>query len=168
MRRWILLPAAAAALTLGVGCETTRPKSDAENIYRGATFEMRLPPGVTTAVDQGDGYAVHYFRIGASKCQMGIYEGQKPRLFSSKEKDLTVMRRGKVARADIPQGDDIWGVDSNGKIWRESVWQCLRRVTGDQGKRFEIPTFLHIWYFGASEEEQQAFDGLVADLRMQR
>lgn len=168
VRRWILLPAAAAVLSLGAGCETTRPDPGAENAYRGATFEIPLPSGVTAAADQGDGYAVHYFRIGASKCQMGIYEGQKPRLFSSKEKDLTVMRRGKVSRAEAPQGDDVWGVDSHGKIWRESVWRCLRRVTSDQGKRFEIPTFLHIWYFGASEEEQQAFDALIADLRMRR
>ena len=160
--------ALAAAMTLGAGCETTSPKPDAEPVYRGATFEMRLPPSVTTAVDQGDGFAVHYFRIGASRCQMGLYEGQKPRPFAHKEKDLTVMRRGVTSRDSIPKGEDVWGVDSNALVWRESVWNCTRTVRSADGKSFQIPTVLHLWYFGATEEEGQAFDGMVDTLQMLR
>lgn len=154
------------SLALGAGCETTPRAPEEEPIHRAATFEMRLAPTVTAAVDQGEGYAVHYFRVGSSRCQMGIYEGQKPRLFSSKEKDLTVMRRGKASRVGIRQGDDIWGVDSGGKVWRESVWSCVRTVRGERGKTFQIPTLIHIWYFGATEEEQQVFDGMVENLQI--
>ncbi|MCC7519302.1 MAG: hypothetical protein IT578_08980 [Verrucomicrobiae bacterium] len=158
--------ALALVASLFAGCETPAPKPDGDAVYRGATFELDLQPSIKTAVDQEEGYAVHYFRVGSSKCQMGIYEGQKPKLFSSKERDLTVMRRSKVARAEVPQGDDVWGVDSNAKLWRESVWNCVRTVRNDQGKTYHLPTLLHIWYFGATEEEQQIFDEMVASLRM--
>jgi hypothetical protein len=153
-------------LALGVGCETNPPAPEEGVIHRGATFEIRMAPTVTVAVDRGAEYAVHYFRVGSSKCQMGVYEGQKPHLFSSKEKDLSVMRRNETSRPGIPRGDNVWGVDPDGKVWRESVWSCVRTVQGERGKSFQIPTFIHIWYFGATDEEQQVFDGMVENLQM--
>lgn len=158
-----------AALAAGAGCQTTSPRAEEARPYRGATFALDLPAGVSAAADEGDGYAVHYFRLGNSKCQMGVYEGQKPRPFASKEKDLTVMRKRRTARPDVVEGDDVWGVDSNGKFWRESVWSCVRVLQDEKrGKTFQLPTFLHIWYFGATEEEQQAFEALAAALQMLR
>src|SRR4051812_21910371 len=105
-----------------VGCETVEPAKTVEPTYRGASFEVVLPPAVETSSEQGDGYAVHYFRVPGSKSSLGIYEGQRPNLFSNHEKDLTVMKKGTTFRNNIDRGDDSWGIDSNGKIWRESVW----------------------------------------------
>ncbi len=150
----------------GVGCETTPKKAESTKPYQGATFELQLPSFVTAAVEQGDGYAVHYFRMGQSKSMLGVYEGLHPRLFSKKEHDLTVMRRGTTSREGIERGDDAWGVDSNAGIWRESVWSCYRPIRDEKGERHPIPTLLHIWYFGATEEQQGVFDAIVNTIEM--
>ena len=145
----------------GSGCETTPKKIESDVLHEGATFTLRHPPSVEAMIDQGDGYAVHYFRIGGSKLMMGIYEGQRPRLFSKKERDLTVMRRGTTSRPNVEQGDDAWGVDSKARIWRESVWNCCRTIRDKREKAYRIPTMIHIWYFGVSEEQQAIFDAIV-------
>ncbi len=157
---WIAL----LSLLLGTGCKTTPSKTDAEKPYRGATFELNLPASVTVDGERGDGFAVHYFRVGNSHCMMGIYEGIRPHLFSSKEKDLTVMRRGVTTRDRIDHGEDVWGVDSNGGQWRESLWNCTRIVHDREGKKIKIPGLIHIWYFGAKDEEQALFDTMIDGL----
>jgi hypothetical protein len=97
---------------------------------------------------------------------MGVYEGQRPHLFSKKEKNLTVMRRGTTSRENIERGDDVWGVDSNSMVWRESVWDCRRLVRGDKGKAYRLPSMIHIWYFGATEEEAEVFDSIADSIQM--
>jgi hypothetical protein len=152
-----------------VGCQTTQPRAPLqpnEKRHTGATFELSYPQSITAVVDQGDGYAVHYFRLGESKSVMGIYEGLRPQLFAKKEKDLTVLRRGKTSRGNIERGDDAWGIDSDGKIWRESVWNCIRTAHDQKGKSIQLPTTIHIWYFGATEQEQDLFDSIVNTLEM--
>jgi len=150
------------------GCKTTEPKEQTHQTYQGASFILQYPDYVTVAPEQGDGYAVHYFRMGQSKAMLGIYEGQRPRLFSKNEHDLTVMRRNTTSRGDIERGDNIWGVDSNGMIWRESVWSCSRWIESETGKKYQLPSMLHLWYFGATEEEQVVFDALVDTIEMRR
>ncbi len=158
------------ALMMGAGCESTPSKSDQEKDgkkYSGVTFEIHTPPHVTVVPDQGEGYAVHYVRIDTSKSMMGIYEGLHPKLFSKKETDLTPMKRGHpTVRDNLDRGDDVWGVDSNGKGWRESVWECKRTFQGKNGNPFQVPTMIHIWYFGASEQEQVVFDTIIDGLTM--
>jgi hypothetical protein len=144
----------------------TKSKKDDIKVYEGATFRIKHPESVTTALDQGPDYAVHYFRIAKSKVMLGVYEGMHHRLFSKDHKDLTPMRRGTTIRTGIEQGDDTWGVDSNMLVWRESVWSCVRTVISDQGKTIKLPTTIHIWYFGATEEEQMLFDSLIETLQM--
>ena len=148
------------------GCETTQSSKETSTVYRGATFEIKNPSSVTTKVDQGEDFAVHYFQIGQSKNSMGIYEGQRPKLFSRKERDLTVMRKGNTVRGNIQQGNDAWGVDSNAKNWRESVWTAQRTVRSPEGKSYHLPTMIHIWYFGATEEEQTVFDSMVDSIEV--
>jgi hypothetical protein len=157
------------ALALLTSCETTKPKTEKTDIphetnYRAASFEIKQPTGITTAVEQGDGFAVHYFKTANSKSMLGIYEGQRPRLFSKKEHNLTVMRRTSTVRDNIDRGDDVWGIDSNGGIWRESVWSCTRTVIDNRKKIFKLPSIIHIWYFGATEEEAALFDSMLDSL----
>ena len=154
-----------------LGCETLDAldpwrAEGGGKIYRGTTFELRHPPSVTTATSHGDEYVVHYFRVGQSKCMLGVYEGERPKLFKKNERDLTVMRHGSTARNNIKQGDDIWGVDSKGGIWRESLWSCQQIVQGADGKTAPIPILLHLWYFGATDEEQGIFDSIVDTLEV--
>jgi len=145
------------------------PDAEPNRPYRGATFELSYPSHVTASADQGNGYAVHYFKVGQSKGQLGIYEGQRPKLFSNQDTDLTPLRRGYTpTRGDIEHGDDVWGVDGNALIWRESVWTCKRRVKGDDGKEYTLPTTLHIWYFRASEDEQLLFDSIIETIEMRQ
>lgn len=165
MKNWFVRTLALAAMVC-VGCETTKPRPEPPQTYQGATFALSYPSSITVVNDQGEGFAVHYLRLGKSTCQMGIYEGQRPRLFSKKEKDLTIMRRGSTTRPGIDRGDDIWGVDSNALIWRESVWECQRVVRSDKGKVYRLPTMIHIWYFGASEEEAAAYDSVANTIEM--
>lgn len=148
--------------------EEKKRKATGEDIkvYQGATFIIRHPESVTTALDQGPDYAVHYFRIEKSNAMLGIYEGMHHRLFSKDHNDLTVMRRGSTIRPGIEQGSDSWGVDSNALIWRESVWSCARSVISDQGKTIKLPTTIHSWYFHATEEEQKLFDSILDTLQM--
>ena len=153
---------------LVIGCETTKPKEETDVLYRGASFELQHPKSVTAIYDQGDEYAVHYFKVGQSRCMMGIYEGQRPRLFAKKERDLTVMHRGTTFRDGIDRGDDAWGVDSNANLWRESVWSCQRAVNVSGKKKYYLPSMIHIWYFGATEEEQAIFDSMVDTIEMIR
>jgi hypothetical protein len=150
------------------GCKTVRPTDRPEpQTYKGASFEIIVPgEGVKAYVDQGDGYAVHYFNLTSSPSNMGVYEGQRPSLFSKKERDLTVMRRGTTSRGDIERGDDVWGIDSNGRIWRESVWSCQRTFRNPDGKAYKIPSMIHIWYFGVTEEEQLLFDSMIQTIEM--
>lgn len=156
-------------MVCGAACTTTKPVDDFEKPYQGATFQLRHPPFVTAVAQQGDGSAIHYFRLGQSKVSMGIYEGiQPPRLFSPKEKGLTVTRRGTTSREAIEQGDDIWGADQEGGVWRESVWNCRRMVQDDRGKKFHLPNILHIWYFGVPEEHQEVFDAMIDSIEMKR
>jgi hypothetical protein len=157
------------AVLIGLwGCETTEPKKtdNSNTVFRGASFELTFPPEIQPASEQGDGYAVHYFRLPTSKAALGIYEGQRPSLFSKQEKDLTVMKKGTTFRKNIDRGNDVWGIDSNAKVWRESVWSCTRAVISKEGKKYQLPSMLHIWYFGATEEEQQLFDSLVDSIEM--
>lgn len=153
-------------LLIWSGCETTPPAKETNAAYAGATFEVQVPPSVNVTPNQGDEFAVHYFRVGQSKTTMGIYEGQRPKLFSRKERDLTVMHKGSTVRGNIQQGSDAWGVDSNAKIWRESVWNAQRTVKSPDGKSYRLPTMIHIWYFGATEEEQTVFDSIVDTLEV--
>jgi hypothetical protein len=153
------------------GCNTTKPQdSKSPEVYKAATFTIQVPEGITGTFEQGEDYAVHYFRITdpkiPSSSMLGVYEGQRPRLFSKKEKNLTVMRRGSTNRASIERGDDVWGVDSNGKVWRESVWSCYRTITNDKGKPIRLPTMLHLWYFEATDDEQAVFDALANTIEM--
>ena len=151
------------------GCETTKPKPASEDrLYRGATFTLRHPPSVTVAVDQGDGYAVHYFKTPNSNVMLGVYEGQRPKIFTKTETDLTIMRRGMTSKENVERGDDNWGIDSKGLIWRESLWNCNRVVRGTNGKTYNLPTMLHLWYFGASEEEQAFYDSLIDTIELNR
>ncbi len=148
------------------GCETEGKKKASDHPYHGASFTIRVPEGVRVALEQGDGYAVHYFRLGETGAMMGIYEGQRPHLFSNKEKDLTVMRQGVTQKTNVVHGDDAWGVDSSGHVWRESVWTCTRVVRTEK-KLIDLPSMVHIWYFGVSEEQQTAFDAIVETLEIQ-
>lgn len=153
------------------GCETTKTTKSKENqnkTYTGASFEVLYPPSISAVAEQGEEFAVHYFRLAGSKSMLGIYEGQRPKLFSKKERDLTVMRRGTTTRENIERGDDAWGVDSNGRIWRESVWSGTRIVHVANGKTYRMPTMLHIWYFGASEDEADLYNDIVDTLEMKR
>ncbi|MDD2710172.1 MAG: hypothetical protein PHV34_19485 [Verrucomicrobiae bacterium] len=151
---------------LGAGCETTKPKPETQNVHRGASFEMQIPADASVFVDQGDGFAVHYVRVSKDgKAKLGIYEGQRPQLFSKKENNLTAMRHTALNRENI-QGDDVWGVDSNALNWRESIWNCQRIIHGKNGKTFRLPTMLHIWYFDATDEEQTAFDAMINSIEM--
>lgn len=155
-----------------MGCKTMEQRKAEENskseikTYEGATFTIKHPESVSTALDQGPDYAVHYFRVGKSKAMLGVYEGMHHRLFSKDHKDLTPMRRGTTIRPNIERGDDTWGVDSNALIWRESVWNCIRSVKNDQGKLIRLPSTIHAWYFGATEDEQLLFDSLLDTLQM--
>jgi len=151
-----------------VGCQTTQPEKKENDVYRGASFEMMVLPTIEVANEQGEDYAVHYFRIMGSKTTMGVYEGQHPNLFAKKEKDLTPMRKGTTFRENIERGDDVWGVDSNAKIWRESVWSTIRVVTSAEKKVYRLPSMLHIWYFGATDEEQETLDSLVNPIQMKK
>jgi len=161
-RRDALLPLLCAGIFAGCQTLETEPRPEAgTRIYRGGTFQLRYPPSVTTAIDQGDGFMAHYFRVGQSKCMMGVYEGQKPKLFSKKTKDLSIMRRGVTSRKNIDRGDDLWGVDSNGKTWRESLWSCRQNIRAENDKAIPVAVLIHIWYFGASDEEQIIFDSIA-------
>lgn len=168
MRRFLLLATTLLLSISFVGCETTshETKHDSPQIYRGASFTVTLPPNVDGVSEQGDGFAVHYFRIAGSKTSMGVYEGQHPSLFSKRERDLTPMRRGTTFRKNIDRGDDTWGIDSNAKIWRESVWSCTRAVVSPEGKKYRLPSMIHVWYFGATEEEQIVLDSIVDTIEM--
>lgn len=157
---WVLL----ACLFL-VGCESTPKKSESPTIYRGMTIDIQPGPKAIVASEPGDGFAVHYVRLNeADKAMIGIYEGQRPKLFSKKERDLTMMRRGNTSRGGIERGDDAWGVDGTGNIWRESVWTGARPMKTKEGKTFTIPIMIHIWYFGASDEQAAAFDQIIATI----
>ena len=162
-----------AILVSGASCVTTDSGSDFEKQYerpyQGATFQLRQPALVTAVLKQGEGRAVHYFRLEQSGSTMGIYEGiEPPRLFSPKEKGLVVTRRGNTSREEIEQGDDVWGEDAEGNLWRESVWHCRRTVRDDRGKTFHLPTILHIWYFGVPQEHQGIFDAMIDTIEMKR
>ncbi len=146
------------------GCETTKEakkKTEIKNTYRGLTIEFQYPPSATVANDVGDGFQVNYVRVGEGKNMLGIYEGQRPQLFSKKEQDLTMMRRGTTSRKNIERGNDVWGVDSNGKLWRESVWNVIRPIKMEDGKNISFPITVHLWYFGVNEEEQAVFDSII-------
>jgi len=134
--------------------------------YRGTTFEIRCPESVAAITDQGEGFFVHYFRVGKSKCMMGVYEGKRPTLFSKKERNLTIMKRSNTARKNIDQGDDMWGIDSDGKLWRESLWSCQQSFRGEDDKMVPVAALLHIFYFGATPEEQEIFDSMVDTIEM--
>ncbi len=155
------------AVLLGSGCETTKSRPESFEVYRGVTFELKKPSSVIVANEMKSDFAVHYFRVGASPVQMGIYEGTRPKIFSNREKNLSVMRKGNTVRGRIERGDDVWGVDSNAKNWRESIWTCSRIIVDKQdGKKFKVPSMIHIWYFGASDEEQAVFDAIIESIEV--
>lgn len=156
-----------------VGCQTTDPQDkDAEPLggvlYRGVTFTARHAPTVNVVTDSHQDFAVHYFRPGKGREMMGIYEGQHPKLFSSKEHNLSVMRKSLArARPGLERGDDVWGVDSNGKFWRESIWSCNQAVIFDNGKReAPLPVMIHIWYFGVSDEIAAVYDQIIDSIEI--
>ena len=98
---------------------------------------------------------------------MGIYEGQRPKLFLKKELNLTIMKRSTTTRKNIDQGDDMWGIDSDGKLWRESLWSCQQQIRGEDGKMIPAAALLHIFYFGATPEEQEIFDSMADTIEIQ-
>ncbi|MBI4026601.1 MAG: hypothetical protein HY360_16565 [Verrucomicrobia bacterium] len=166
----MIMPKAWATLLIAVcvaGCATMKDEGpDASISYSGVTFQIQCPAAFKVAKEPRDGYFVYYFRIGESKTMFGIYEGQKPGLFSSKEKNLSLMRRGTTSRPGIEHGDDAWGVDSNGMFWRESLWSCFQINRDPVGKPFRVPIMLHLWYFGVTAEDQALFDSVIDTIQM--
>lgn len=163
-----------AALSLLAGCDTMNKdmkgekESPDKKKYYGASFTCRVQKGVTPVVDQGENHAVHYFRLDGTELMMGVYEGLKPKLFWPKGGgDLTVQaHRHPMGKANVARGDDVYGVDSNGKYCRESVWECERPVQPREGKAFHVPTMIHIWYFGATQDQAIAFDAIAETIEI--
>jgi hypothetical protein len=108
------------------------------------------------------GFQIYYVKDVNSSTTMGIYEGQRPKLFSKKQKDLTVNGHHTSTRPpDILKADDQWGVDSKGRFWRESIWDCQQFIAVKEDKVIPFPVTLHFWYFGATEAEDETFRGII-------